>query len=31
MNENQGSRLRLVAMSLTLEEAALIVRWGSEI
>jgi hypothetical protein len=31
MNENTGSRLRLVAMSLTLEEAALIVRWGSEI
>jgi hypothetical protein len=30
MNEYQGSRLRLVAMSLTLEEAALIVRWGSE-
>ena len=26
MNEYQGSRLRLVAMSLTLEEAALIVR-----
>jgi hypothetical protein len=31
MNEYQGSRLRLVAMSLTPEEAALIVRWGSEI
>jgi hypothetical protein len=31
MNENTGSRLRLVAMSLTLEEAALIVRWGGEI
>jgi hypothetical protein len=31
MNEYQGSRLRLVAMSLTPEEAALVVRWGSAI
>jgi hypothetical protein len=29
MNENKVSRLRLVAMSLTLEEAALILQWGS--
>jgi hypothetical protein len=31
MKENQASRLRLVAMSLTLDEAALIVQWGSAI
>jgi len=31
MNENKATRLRLVAMSLTLEEAALIVQWGSAI
>ncbi len=31
MNENKASRLRLVAMSLTLDEAALIVQWGCAI
>jgi hypothetical protein len=31
MNENKATRLRLVAMSLTLEEAALIVQWGGAI
>ena len=29
MNENNPTRLRLVAMSLTLAEAALILHWGS--
>ena len=29
MNENKSTRLRLVAMSLTLEEAALMLQWGS--
>jgi hypothetical protein len=31
MNENKATRLRLVAMSLTLEEAALMLQWGSAI
>jgi hypothetical protein len=31
MNQQNGSRLRLVAMSLTLEEAALLLHWGSAI
>jgi hypothetical protein len=31
MNENQATRLRLVALSLTLEETALIVQWASAI
>jgi hypothetical protein len=31
MNENQVTRLRLVALSLTLEETALIVQWASAI
>jgi hypothetical protein len=29
MNENKPTRLRLVSMSLTLEEAALMLKWGS--
>ena len=29
MNENKPTRLRLVSMSLTLEEAALMLTWGS--
>jgi hypothetical protein len=31
MNENKASRLRLIALSLTLDEAALIVQWASAI
>ena len=31
MNENKPTRLRLVAMSLTLDEAALMLQWGSAI
>jgi len=31
MNENKASRLRLVALSLTLEEAALIAQWASAV
>ena len=31
MNENKPTRLRLVAMSLTLEEAALMLQWGGAI
>jgi hypothetical protein len=31
MNENQATRLRLIALSLTLEETALIVQWASAI
>jgi hypothetical protein len=31
MNENQATRLRLVALSLTLEETALIVQWANAI
>jgi hypothetical protein len=31
MNENKATRLRLIGLSLTLEEAALIVQWASAI
>jgi hypothetical protein len=31
MNENQATRLRLIALSLTLDETALIVQWASAI
>jgi hypothetical protein len=31
MNQQNSTRLRLLAMSLTLEEAALLLHWGSGI
>ena len=31
MNENKATRLRLIGLSLTLEEAALIVQWANAI